>query len=159
MLATSAAPHLFWITSRAAGSAALILSSLAVCLGLMMGGRFVKRRGLDLRSTHEALSLADAGGDRRFTPWRCSATASSSRARRPHDPVRQRLHDLLDHHRHHRRLGRSWLSAFSYYARTRIGRRPRWRKLHRFTALAWIFGPGPLAGRGHGRRPPPGSWR
>ena len=58
MLATSAAPHLFWITSRAAGSAALILSSLAVCLGLMMGGRFVKRRGVDLRSTHEALSLA-----------------------------------------------------------------------------------------------------
>ena len=35
-----------------------------------------------------------------------------------------------------------WALAFlglSYYARARIGVQ-RWRKLHRFTALAWIFG-------------------
>ena len=56
--ATSAAPHLFWLLSRAAGSAALVLSSLSVCLGLLMGGRLLKRRGTDLRVTHEALSLA-----------------------------------------------------------------------------------------------------
>ena len=35
---TSVAPHLFWITSRAAGSAALVLSSVGVSLGLLMGG-------------------------------------------------------------------------------------------------------------------------
>src|SRR4051794_35790133 len=50
--------HLFWITSRAAGTAALLLSSAAVAIGLTMGGRLLKRRGPDLRVTHEALSLA-----------------------------------------------------------------------------------------------------
>src|ERR1700730_4714776 len=56
-MATGAAPHLFWITSRAAGTVALLLSSLAVCVGLLMGGRLVKRRGPDLRVLHEVLAL------------------------------------------------------------------------------------------------------
>ena len=50
--------HLFWIASRAAGIAALLLSSAAVGVGLTMGGRLVKGRGVDLRAAHEALSLA-----------------------------------------------------------------------------------------------------
>jgi succinate dehydrogenase hydrophobic anchor subunit len=50
--------HLFWIASRASGIAALLLSSAAVGVGLTMGGRLVKGRGLDLRAAHEALSLA-----------------------------------------------------------------------------------------------------
>src|SRR4051812_38956653 len=58
MLATADGPHLFWIASRAAGSAALLLSSVSVCVGLLMSGRLVKRRGIDLRVAHEALSLA-----------------------------------------------------------------------------------------------------
>ena len=33
------APHLFWITSRAAGGAALLLSSASVALGLLMSSR------------------------------------------------------------------------------------------------------------------------
>src|ERR671934_2357914 len=49
--------HLFWITSRAAGTAALLLSSLALCVGLLFGGKLVKGRP-DLRHLHEALSLA-----------------------------------------------------------------------------------------------------
>jgi hypothetical protein len=57
-LATAVHDHLFWITSRAAGTAALLLSSAAVCVGLLMGGRLLKGRGPDLRVTHEALSLA-----------------------------------------------------------------------------------------------------
>ena len=52
------AEHLFWITSRAAGILALLLSTAAVSIGLMMGGRLVRRRGVDLRATHEALALA-----------------------------------------------------------------------------------------------------
>src|SRR5438309_7967048 len=60
-LATAVGPHLYWITSRAAGSAALILSSLSVCAGLLMGGRLLKRSGPELRVTHEALSLATIG--------------------------------------------------------------------------------------------------
>ena len=50
--------HLFWIASRAAGIAALLLSSAAVGVGLTMGGRLVKGHGVDLRAAHEALSLA-----------------------------------------------------------------------------------------------------
>ena len=55
LIATGTGPHLFWITSRAAGTAALILSSVSVSIGLLMGGRFVKRRGHDLR-------VVDTGG-------------------------------------------------------------------------------------------------
>src|SRR3954447_25892805 len=58
MLGIATHTHLFWITSRAAGMAALLLSSAAVGMGLVMGGRLVRRRGPDLRVTHEALSLA-----------------------------------------------------------------------------------------------------
>ena len=50
--------HLLWIVSRAAGIVALLLSSAAVGVGLTMGGRMVKGRGIDLRAAHEALSLA-----------------------------------------------------------------------------------------------------
>jgi methionine sulfoxide reductase heme-binding subunit len=49
--------HFFWITSRAAGTAALLLSSLAVSAGLLIGGKLVKGRP-GLRHLHEALSLA-----------------------------------------------------------------------------------------------------
>ena len=60
MLSTAVAvtPHLFWITSRAAGTAALLLSSVSLCLGLLMGGKLLRRRSADLRIVHEALSLA-----------------------------------------------------------------------------------------------------
>jgi hypothetical protein len=47
--------HIFWITSRAAGVVALLASSLAVSLGLMMS---LRSKLPDLRATHEALSLA-----------------------------------------------------------------------------------------------------
>ena len=61
IVATSAGPHLFWITSRAAGTAALLLSSAAVCVGLLMGGRFVKRRGYDPNDSLAFFDLAMAG--------------------------------------------------------------------------------------------------
>src|SRR5258705_411150 len=57
-LATAVGPHLYWITSRAAGIVALLLSSVSVCIGLLMGGRVLKARKPDLRAVHEALSLA-----------------------------------------------------------------------------------------------------
>src|SRR4051812_49495423 len=50
--------HLFWIASRAAGTAALVLSSVAVAVGLSMGSRLVKGRLSEARAIHEALSLA-----------------------------------------------------------------------------------------------------
>lgn len=58
MLALAAQTHLFWITSRAAGTVALLLSSVSVCVGLTIGGRLLRRPPRDLRTVHEALSLA-----------------------------------------------------------------------------------------------------
>src|SRR5436190_842608 len=56
---TDPTAHLFWITSRAAGTTALVLASVAVAAGLLMGTRVVRgKRAGDLRSLHEVLSLA-----------------------------------------------------------------------------------------------------
>src|SRR5947207_2813950 len=56
---TDPSAHLFWITSRAAGTTALVLASVAVAAGLLMGTRVVRgKRAGDLRSLHEVLSLA-----------------------------------------------------------------------------------------------------
>src|SRR5438034_2946735 len=53
------AGHFFWITSRAAGIAALLASTAAVALGLLMSTRL--RKNADLRPLHEALALATIG--------------------------------------------------------------------------------------------------
>jgi methionine sulfoxide reductase heme-binding subunit len=138
MLATSTAPHLFWITSRAAGDAALILSSIGVCIGLLMGGRFVKKRGLDLRSTHEALSMATLAtivvhavtllGDSFLKPSLADITI-------PFVSGYMTFWTSAG-------IVAGWmmiLLGLSYYARARIGP-ARWRRLHRWTALAWVLG-------------------
>src|SRR3954453_14422777 len=57
-VSTDPSQHLFWITSRAAGTVALVTASLAVALGLLMATRFRKGRGPDLRVAHEILSLS-----------------------------------------------------------------------------------------------------
>jgi sulfoxide reductase heme-binding subunit YedZ len=138
MIATNTAPHLLWITSRAAGDAALILSSIGVCIGLLMGGRFVKKRGLDLRSTHEALSLATLAtivvhavallGDGFLKPSLADITipfASSYMTFWTSTGIVAGWMMIL--------LG------LSYYARSMIGP-AKWRTLHRWTALAWVLG-------------------
>jgi sulfoxide reductase heme-binding subunit YedZ len=138
MLATATGPYLFWIASRAAGTAALLLSSATVCVGLLIGGRIVKGRRAELRVTHEALSLAAL-----------AALAVHG------------LSLLGDGYLHPSLAGLAipfvggyetvWTSmgivafwtllalGLSYYARTRIGVQ-RWRSLHRFAALAWLLG-------------------
>ncbi len=138
VLGTAVGPHLYWIASRAAGSAALILSSVSVCVGLLMGGRVLKRRWPDLRVTHEALSLATLAaiavhgltllGDEFMHPSLADISV----------PFLSGYNTI-------------WTTAgivafwallalgLSYYARARIGVQ-RWRMLHRFTALAWILG-------------------
>jgi methionine sulfoxide reductase heme-binding subunit len=129
--------HLFWITSRAAGTAALLLSSVAVCVGLLFGGKLVKGRP-DLRQLHEALSLATIValvvhavallGDSFLSP----SVADIS------------IPFVSGYHRGWTTLGivAGWALialGLSYYVRDRIGQQ-RWKKLHRFTALAWIAG-------------------
>jgi sulfoxide reductase heme-binding subunit YedZ len=133
------AEHAFWITSRAAGIVALVAASLAVSLGLMMSTRLRTRLG-DLRIIHESLSLATMValavhalallGDGYLNPSLADVTI-------PFASSYERLWMGLG-------LVAGWLFVIlglSYYIRGRIGPQ-RWRKLHRFTALAWLLGVG-----------------
>jgi sulfoxide reductase heme-binding subunit YedZ len=138
LLATNTSPHLFWITSRAAGTAALVLSSLGVCAGLMMSGRFMRGRGADLRPLHEALSLATIAallvhglslvGDKFLHPSLIDVVVPFAGSYKTGWTS----------------LGiiAAWMLVLlgpSYYVRRAIGQQ-RWVKLHRFTAIAWIAG-------------------
>ena len=137
-LATAVAPHLFWLVSRAAGIAALVLSSAAVCLGLLMGARLASRRGPEMRVLHEALSLATLGA----IGVHGLALLGDSYL---HPTLGEVAIPFLGSYR------TFWTSAgivafwmlallgLSYYLRGRIGVR-RWRSLHRLTALAWLLG-------------------
>jgi sulfoxide reductase heme-binding subunit YedZ len=145
MLAAAVSDHLFWITSRAAGTAALLLSSLAVCVGLLFGGKLVKGRP-DLRHLHEALSLATIValvvhavallGDSFLSPSLADISI-------PFVSGYQRGWTTLG-------IVAGWALialGLSYYVRDRIGQQ-RWRKLHHFTALAWIAGLAHALGEG-----------
>ncbi len=131
-------PHLFWITSRAAGFATLILASLAVSLGLLMSTKLLKGRTNDLRVAHEVLSLSSIValvvhgvalvGDKYLHPSFADIAVPF----------------LGSYKTFWTSLGivSGWgmiLLGLSFYARRQIGGR-RWRKLHRFTAVAWLGG-------------------
>lgn len=135
-VATSA--HFFWITSRAAGIAALVLSSFGVCIGLLMGGKLVRKRMSDLRVVHEALSLATLVaiavhglallGDSFMKPSLADVTI-------PFVSGYKTFWTTTG-------IVAGWALVFlglSYYARRWIGQR-RWRAMHRFTVLAWGLG-------------------
>jgi sulfoxide reductase heme-binding subunit YedZ len=135
---TNLTPHLFWITSRAAGIAALVTASLAVSLGLLMSTKLLKRRGADLRVTHEALSLAtmialvvhglSLVGDQYLHPSLIDIAV-------PFAGSYKTFWTSLG-------IVGGWAMialGLGFYARRRIGVE-RWRKLHRFTALAWLLG-------------------
>jgi methionine sulfoxide reductase heme-binding subunit len=135
---TSATPHLFWITSRAAGIVSLVLASLAVSVGLMMSLKMLRARRLELLALHEVLSLGTL-----------AALAVHGLALLGDGFLSPSLGDIA--------LPFAWgyktawtsigiiggwalvILGLSYYARRAIGVN-RWRKLHRFTALAWIAG-------------------
>jgi sulfoxide reductase heme-binding subunit YedZ len=135
---SAVAPHLLWITSRAAGSAALVLSSVGVSVGLLMGGKFVRGRGLELRGVHETISLATLVaivvhavallGDGFFHPSLADITVPFASG---YDTVWTTTGIVA---------GWSTLVlGLSFYARRRIGL-SRWRSIHRFTVLAWWLG-------------------
>jgi sulfoxide reductase heme-binding subunit YedZ len=137
-MTTDPTPHLFWITSRAAGTAALVLASVAVCLGLLMSTRPRRLKVGDLRITHETLSLATI-----------VAIAVHGISLVGDGYLHPSLLDISVPFMSSYKTGwttvgivSGWaLGAFglSYYARGRIGP-DRWRRLHRFTALAWLLG-------------------
>jgi sulfoxide reductase heme-binding subunit YedZ len=135
---TDPTPHLFWITSRAAGTAALVLASLGVSVGLLMGGRFVRGRGVDLRAAHETISIATLVaivvhavallGDQFMRPSVADLAV-------PFVSGYQTAWTTIG-------ILAGWgtiLLGLSFYARRWIGQR-RWRAMHRFTVLAWGLG-------------------
>lgn len=135
---TNAVPHLFWITSRAAGIVALVLASLAVSLGVVMSLKLLRRRGPDLLAYHEVLSLATLG-----------ALAVHGLALLGDGFIHFSLAGIAlpldsDYRTFWTSLGiiGGWglaLLGLSYYARRYIGA-ARWRRLHRLTAVMWILG-------------------
>jgi sulfoxide reductase heme-binding subunit YedZ len=135
-MSTDPAPHLFWITSRAAGVVAVLLAGAAVCAGLLVGTK--RLRGAVGRAAHEVLALAAIVaiavhglallGDRYLHPSLLDISVPLAGSYKT-----------------------GWTSigiiagwatialGLSYYVRGRIGVQ-RWRTLHRFTALAWLLG-------------------
>jgi sulfoxide reductase heme-binding subunit YedZ len=145
-MTTDPGPHLFWITSRAAGTVALVTASVAVALGLLMSTRWLKGRGPDLRVAHEVLSLTTLVaiavhgvvllGDAFLHPSLADLAI-------PLVSGYKTVWTTLG-------IVSGWALAFlglSYYARKHIGAR-RWRALHRFTALAWVLGVAHSLGEG-----------
>jgi methionine sulfoxide reductase heme-binding subunit len=138
LMYTNPTPHLFWITSRAAGFAALVLASLAVSLGLLMSTKLIKGKTIELRATHEILSLSVIVaivihavallGDKYLHPSLADISI-------PFVSGYKSAWTTLG-------IVSGWsliVLGLSYYARRAIGA-VRWRKLHRFTALAWLAG-------------------
>ena len=133
---TDPSTHLFWITSRAAGTAAMVMASASVSLGLMMGGRLRRKGTNDRRILHEALSLAvlvaiavHAGSlifDSYFKPGLAGVTVPF----------------VLSYKTFWTSLGivSGWglaILGLAFYARAKIGVQ-RFRIIHRFTAVAWL---------------------
>jgi len=135
---TDPSKYLFWITSRAAGTVALILASLTVGLGLAMATGVLKRGGPDRRHVHEILSLAVMGAIAVHAVSLIGDTylhASVLDVTVPFVFSYKTLATSIG-------IIAGWGLIFlglSYYLRRRIGQR-RWRWIHRFTALMWVFG-------------------
>jgi sulfoxide reductase heme-binding subunit YedZ len=132
-----AGEHIFWITSRAAGGAAMILASVAVAVGLMMSAKRPNANKRDLRAIHEAVSLTTLAmvamhglallGDSFLSPGPTGIAIPFVSSYRP---LWTGLGIVAGY-------GLAVL-GLTYYLRDRIGA-ARWRKLHRMTALFWAL--------------------
>jgi sulfoxide reductase heme-binding subunit YedZ len=131
------APHIFWITSRAAGTIAMLLASAAVFAGLLVSTRRRTSNRTDLRAIHEALSLSTLAmvavhgtallGDAFMHPGIVGITVPFAGSYRP----------LWTGTGIVAGYGLAFL-GLSYYARDRVGA-ARWRRLHRITAIFWLM--------------------
>jgi sulfoxide reductase heme-binding subunit YedZ len=129
--------HLFWITSRAAGGAALLSASASVALGLMMSSNRAGANKRDFRALHEALSLTALAmvalhglsllGDSFFAPGLTGIAVPFVGAYRP---FWTGLGIVAGY-------GLAAL-GLTYYYRNRIGA-ARWRRIHRLTGVFWVL--------------------
>jgi sulfoxide reductase heme-binding subunit YedZ len=129
--------HLFWITSRAAGGAALLLAGAAVAVGLMMGSKRQGSNKRDLRAIHEAPSLTTLAlvalhglsllGDSYLNP---GLTGIGIPFVGSYRPLWTGVGIVAGY-------GLAAL-GLTYYMRDRIGA-ARWRRVHRVTAVFWVL--------------------
>lgn len=138
----------FWIASRAFGTIAIVLLGITVGLGLSMSGRLLRRPGMNakLRHFHEAAALVTIGLvathagllllDTYLKPGLAGITIPFVLAYRT---VFSGIGIIA-----------GWLCVLftvSFYVRRRIGTRT-WRRLHRFTILAYFLALGHALGAG-----------
>jgi len=129
----------FWFASRAFGIVAMLLLGISVAVGLAMSGRLMRRPGSTarLRHFHESATLVTLGlivahgglllFDSYLRPGLLAITVPFTLAYRP-------LYTGLG-------TIAGWLAAIlglSFYARRRIGART-WRRMHRFTIVAYVL--------------------
>ena len=141
--------HLFWVTARAAGIAALVLVSVSVGAGIALSGRLARGRGLDLRTAHATISIAALVmivlhvlallGDAWFHPTVADLLIPGVR----------------DYREPFMAIGivAGWLTVvfgFSYYVRDLIGV-ARARVVHRLTVLTWALSVAHSLGEGSDR--------
>lgn len=139
MSAIDPSHQLFWFASRAFGIVAIVMLGISVAVGLTMSGRLMARPGMaaKLRRLHEASTLVTLGlivahgglllFDTYLRPGLAGIMLPFAIGYRP---VFTGLGIIG-----------AWLAAIlglSFYARRRIGART-WRKLHRFTILAYLL--------------------
>lgn len=130
---------LFWVTSRAAGTAALVLASLAVGIGLLSSSRgTLGRRIGELRPLHEALSLATLAA---IAIHGLSLLGDNFVG---YSPAEIAVPFASNYQTAWTGLGvvAFWglaVLGLAYYQRARIGP-ARWRAMHRFTAAFWVLG-------------------
>ncbi len=130
--------QVFWITSRAAGIAAVLFASLSVGLGLAMAMRVTRGRLQDPRALHEALGLATLAALAIHTVSLLFDAYIAFGISDVLVPFASRYHPV--------QLAIGIVAAYalvflslSYYARGRLGA-ARWRSAHRLIAVAWGLG-------------------
>lgn len=140
-------PQLLWITSRAAGTTAIVCASAATALGLTLGGRLARAPGLatKLRVAHETLALAALaallvhGVTLVLDPWlRTDLAGVLVPFTTPYRPFFTGLGILAAYG--------MVLFGLMPYLRRRLS--DRWAALHRLTAVAWALGTVHVLGSG-----------
>jgi sulfoxide reductase heme-binding subunit YedZ len=134
-------PHLYWLSSRAAGTAAMLLASTAVFVGVLRAGGLAGsqvrggRRRLELAIIHEALGIATIiavvihgfvliGDD--FYNWTVVDVIVPFVA--PFKPTQNGVGIIAGY--------LFVVLSLTYYLRDRIGE-STWTVMHRFVLLAW----------------------
>ena len=136
-------PSLYWLSSRAAGTAALLFASVAVFVGALrargpsVGHPSGSRRRLELAIIHEVLGLATIIallihgfvllGDN-YLPQNLADIAIPFIG--PYHPVPNGIGIISGYI--------FMVLGLSYYFRDRVGGEARWTAVHRLTLLAWV---------------------